>query len=143
MIIACACDWLCNNIAFLLVFGQSIEKYSIQQYKYRNQICTCSVEELFLINNISFQNWTNDDHVMLFGKLRDETVTYINKQKKSLQQSHLPLYSIYNEKCYFTSWHSLMVDPSSADSANSVQGCFSRVQKANGIAIWQRKQFLF
>lgn len=35
---------------------------------------------------------------------------------------------------FFTSWQNFVVGPSSADSANSVQGSFSLVQKAKGMA---------
>lgn len=38
-----------------------------------------------------------------------------------------------------TFWQNLVVSPSSADSANSVQGSFSRVQKAKGISGRKRK----
>ena len=36
----------------------------------------------------------------------------------------------------------LVVGPSSADSANSVHGCFSRVQNANGISLKVKTQQL-
>ena len=42
-----------------------------------------------------------------------------------------------------TPWQSLIVGPSTADSANSVQGCFSRVQKANGIAVIRKQIIIF
>lgn len=39
-----------------------------------------------------------------------------------------------------TSWQKRVVLPSSADSANSVHGCFSRVQKAKGMAVDSKRQ---
>ena len=41
---------------------------------------------------------------------------------------------IYIKKFIITSARKRVLGPVSADSANSHQGCFSRVQKANGIA---------
>lgn len=40
-----------------------------------------------------------------------------------------------------TIFKNLVVGPSSADSANSHQGCFSRVQNANGIAMERQIRF--
>ena len=104
---------------------------------------TCGVEDFVLINNISFQNWTNNDHVVLFGKLLKNKITATELSQEKLGAKC----NLISNWC--TSWHNLMVDPSWADSANSVQGCFSRVQKANGIAIKKkmnpcfRKHFYF
>ena len=45
-----------------------------------------------------------------------------------------------NQVWHNTSWHILTLGPSSADSANPVQGSFSRVQNAKGITTSKEKE---
>ena len=83
---------------------------------------------LFLFN-------AGDD--MLFGVMvfnaTFNNISVISWQRKSgLVNYYVHLQTFYE---IYTSCNILVVAPFSADSANSHQGCFSRVQKANGIAV--------
>ena len=70
---------------------------------------------------------------MKFYTIYIHTCTYFSIYCKDMLKSQIK-YKAHTNTQLPTSWHSLIVGPSSADSANSVQGVFSRVQKANGIA---------
>ena len=50
----------------------------ISIYKFEYQLSTCGVENLVLMNTVSFKNWRNNYHVVLFSKLR-------RKQTKTFQ----------------------------------------------------------
>lgn len=80
-----------------------------------------------VVQLLSFQNWGNNYHVVFPGQLitHDGMIKLaINHNKCTVAKNHK-----------ITSWQNRVVFPSSADSANSVHGSFSRVQKAKGMAM--------
>ena len=64
----------------------------ISSYKSEYQLSTCGVENLVLMNIVSFKNWRNNYHVVLFSKLR-------RKQTKTFQ-TYIGSWFEYSNRLY-------------------------------------------
>ncbi len=98
----------------------------------RNTYDDSSIPENLSMLLVSFQDRRNYHHFVAGGKLNKERISSFKVTKVSV--------TVPNSR-WLTSARKRVEGPVLASSANWVQGCFSRVQNANGIAITRKAIF--